>query len=123
MSPPNKPTMIIGASPNPSRYSYLATLKVAEYGHSVYPMGIKNGRIGSMEILTEKRMFDNIHTVTMYVGAERQQEWIDYILLLNPVRIIFNPGSDNSVLWDKASALGIECIDGCTLVMLSSGQF
>ncbi|PKP02668.1 MAG: CoA-binding protein [Bacteroidetes bacterium HGW-Bacteroidetes-6] len=123
MSPPNKPTMIIGASPNPSRYSYLATLKVAEYGHSVYPMGIKNGRIGSMEILTEKRMFDNIHTVTMYVGAERQQEWIDYILLLNPVRIIFNPGSDNSVLWDKASALGIECIDGCTLVMLSSGEF
>lgn len=123
MSPMNKPTLIVGASPNPSRYSYLATLKVAEYGHTVYPMGIRIGRIGSMEIMTERRNIDNIHTVTMYVGADRQKEWEDYILEIKPKRIIFNPGTDNNELWKKAQALGIECVDGCTLVMLSTGQF
>jgi predicted CoA-binding protein len=119
----NKPTMIVGASPNPSRYSYLATLKIAEYGHTVFPMGIRNGRIGSMDILIEKAPIDNVHTVTLYVGSDRQKEWEDYILEIHPKRIIFNPGAENNTLWKKAEEAGIECIDGCTLVMLSTGQF
>jgi predicted CoA-binding protein len=119
----NKPTMIVGASPNPSRYSYLATLKIAEYGHTVFPMGIRNGRIGSMDILIEKAPIDNVHTVTLYLRLDKQKEWDDYILEINPKRIIFNPGAENNTLWKKAEEAGIECIDGCTLVMVSTGQF
>lgn len=123
MNAANKPTLIIGASPNPGRYSYLATLKLAEYGHTVYPLGIRNGKIGTLDILTDKTPRADVHTITMYVGADRQPDWIDYILSVKPKRIIFNPGAENDTLWKKAEEAGIECLDACTLVMLSTGEY
>lgn len=123
MKAPNKPTMIIGASPNPGRYSYLATLKLSEYGHTVYPIGIRSGKIGTMSIITEKAEVDEVDTVALYLGPERQKEWEDYILELHPRRIIFNPGTENDDLWKKAEEAGIECLDACTLVMLSTGSY
>ncbi len=123
MKAPDKPTLIIGASPNPSRYSYLATLKLSDYGHTVFPMGIKKGTIGTHEIITEKVEPGNIDTVSLYLGPERQKEWEDYILGLHPRRIIFNPGTENDTLWKKAEEAGIECLDACTLVMLSTGSY
>ncbi|MPM08749.1 hypothetical protein SDC9_55063 [bioreactor metagenome] len=119
----DKPTLILGASPNPGRYSYLITLKLHEHGHTVFPLGIKEGRIGDLDILHDCPQDVKIHTVTMYLGQEHQKSWEDLILSLKPERIIFNPGAENKGLYDKATQRGITCIEGCTLVMLASGDF
>lgn len=119
----NKPTVIIGASPDASRYSYMATVKLKKYGHTVYPIGIRKGEIDGTQILTDKPQLTDIDTVTMYVGEKNQASWIDYILSLNPKRIIFNPGAENPALVKTAEAKGIECIEACTLVMLSIGDY
>jgi hypothetical protein len=49
--------------------------------------------------------------------------FVDYIYSLNPKRIIFNPGAENPDFFKDATQKGIECIEGCTLVMLSIGNY
>lgn len=119
----NKPTAIIGATPKPERYAYLATSKLKKYGHSVYPVGIQSGEIEGESILTDKPQLQDIHTVTLYVGPQNLTSWEDYILSLNPKRIIFNPGTENPDFEKKATEKGIECLEACTLVMLSTDQY
>jgi len=123
METSNKPTLVLGASPNPSRYSYLATLKLSEHGHTVIPVGIRKGKIGNFDILQSKPEKLSVHTVTLYLGERHQKEWEDYILALNPERIIFNPGAENDSLFQKAIQKGILCLRACTLVMLASNHY
>ena len=73
--------------------------------------------------LNKKPKIDEVDTVTMYVNPSRQSEWEDYVLSLNPKRIIFNPGTENPSLQSKAEQQGIETLQACTLVMLNTGQY
>jgi hypothetical protein len=52
-----------------------------------------------------------------------QKEYYDYIFRLHPKRIIFNPGTENDDLAEQAASKGIQPLEACTLVMLSSGQY
>jgi uncharacterized protein len=61
--------------------------------------------------------------VTLYLGQERSNPLIDEIIAAKPRRIIMNPGAENSALAAKAEKAGIEVVEGCTLVMLRTGQF
>jgi uncharacterized protein len=119
----NKKTVVIGASENPSRYSYLATARLAAKGYQVIPIGLKKGKISDVQILTGTPEIPDVHTVTLYMNASRQEPLIDYILSLKPKRIIFNPGAENDELAEKASKQGIETLEACTLVMLSIGAY
>ncbi len=119
----NKPTVVIGASPNTDRYSYKATLSLQNHKHTVYPIGIKKGVINGLEIINDKPALKNIDTVTLYIGPDNQPEWYDYILSLNPKRIIFNPGTENPELIKLANANGIETEIACTLVLLSINEY
>jgi len=119
----NKPTVVIGASPNTDRYSYKATISLQNHNHTVYPIGIRNGKINDLDIITSKPNIDNIDTVTLYIGADNQPAWFDYIFSLNPKRIIFNPGTENPEFEALAISKGIEVLDACTLVLLSINQY
>ena len=116
-------TLVLGASPNPERYSFLATNLLAEKGFEVYPFGVKKGVIGNHEILNEWPKGVNIDTVTLYIGPAGQTEYYEALLALAPRRIIFNPGTENPDLQALATAKGIEAITACTLVMLKTGQY
>jgi len=59
----------------------------------------------------------------MYIGPQNQAQWEDYILSLNPKRIIFNPGAENPSLAQKAANNGIETLNACTLVMLGNNLY
>ena len=118
-----KKTLVLGASDNPSRYSYLAVQRLRAHGHPVVALGKKNTRVADVEIGTAKKQFDNIDTVTFYLNPLRQQEYYDYILSLKPKRIIFNPGAENDELADLAKKNNIQPIEACTLVLLSTGQY
>ena len=119
----NKPTVVIGASPNTDRYSYKATVSLQKHNHAVYPIGIRNGKINDLEIITDKPSIENVDTVTLYVGPDNQPAWMDYIMLLKPKRIIFNPGTENPEFESLAESKGIEVLEACTLVLLSINQY
>ncbi|WP_462248182.1 CoA-binding protein [Ekhidna sp.] len=118
----SKKTAILGATPNSHRYAYFAADRLTAQDHEIVPIGIKNGSVFGKEILNlrDKPAVSDIHTVTMYIGPKNQAEWEEYILSLKPRRIIFNPGSENQNLAEKASSAGIEVMNACTLVMLST---
>jgi uncharacterized protein len=120
-----KKTVIIGATPNSQRYAYIAAEMLTDYGHEIVPVGIKKGAVFGKPILDlrEKPQIDDVHTITLYIGPQHQPEWYDYILQLQPKRIIFNPGTENQELMQKAKEAGIEPVIGCTLVMLRSSSF
>lgn len=121
----SKKTVIIGATTNPERYAYFAAGRLKQNDHTIVPVGIKKGDVFEEEILDlrEKPEIPDVDTVTMYIGTRNQAEWMDYILSLNPNRIIFNPGTENPSFQEKANAQGIETLNACTLVMLSSNTY
>lgn len=118
-----KKTLVLGATPNPERYAYLAVKSLRSHGHETVPVGIRNGAIEGLAIQQGTPAQDGIDTVTLYVGPERQPAYYDYILGMHPKRIIFNPGTENPELERLAEAQGIETVEGCTLVMLSIGVY
>jgi uncharacterized protein len=120
-----KKTVIIGATPDTGRYAYLAARMLDEYRHEIVPVSIKRGEVLGKEILDlrKKPPIDDVDTVTMYIGPQKQPEWYQYILGLKPKRIIFNPGTENDEFEKMAEERGIEAVEGCTLVMLRSWQY
>jgi predicted CoA-binding protein len=122
MNDPKK-TLVLGASDNPARYSYLAIQRLRKYGHPVAGIGRKNTKVADVIIDKEKTPISDVDTVTLYLNPKHQQEYYDYILSLNPKRIIFNPGTENNKLVELAKEKNIKTIEACTLVMLSTGQY
>ncbi|BDC98562.1 CoA-binding protein [Persicobacter psychrovividus] len=120
-----KKTIIIGASPNDARYSYKATKMLSEFRHPVIPLGIRSGNIEGHEILSlsEKKHYEDIDTVTLYLSPENQGSYIDYILSLHPKRVIFNPGTYNPAFIEQLEEAGIEAQEACTLVLLRTHQY
>lgn len=120
-----KKTVIIGASDNPARYAQIALEMLKGYSYPVVPVGIHGGEFRGEPILdlTQKPAIPDVDTLTLYLSPKNQKEWYDYLLSLQPKRMIFNPGTENQELIDKAEEEGIETVIGCTLVMLRTGQY
>jgi predicted CoA-binding protein len=96
-----KKTVVLGASGNPARYSYLALRKLAAHNHPVIAIGKKEGKVDGVAIQKDHVVEGGIDTVTLYL----------------------NPGTENEELIQKAKDNNIEPFIGCTLVMLSTGQY
>ena len=48
----SKKTLVLGASQNPARYSYLAINMLREKGHEVIAIGKRDGKVKDVEILS-----------------------------------------------------------------------
>ena len=122
MKPPKK-TLVMGASENPDRYSFMAVYRLLSAGHEVVCIGKKEGMIQNVKIQTGMPVFKDIDTITIYLSAQNQVQYHNYFLSLKPKRIIFNPGAENGALFNLCKQNSIEPIEACTLVMLSIGIF
>ena len=118
-----KLTVVLGASPNPARYSNMAVNRLIAKGHPVVAIGKRASAISDTPVITEHPPLENVDTITMYLNPVAQKEYYDYILRLQPRRIIFNPGAENEELKAIATQHNIQPVEACTLVMLSTGQF
>lgn len=118
-----KTTLVIGASSKPERYSNMAIKMLLSHGHPVWAIGKKEAMTHGIHISPNLLPLDNIDTVTLYLSSQNQHPYYNYLLDLKPRRIIFNPGTENPD-WKKiAQYAGIQCIEGCTLVLLQTGQY
>ncbi len=118
-----KKTVVLGASENPARHSYLATTRLKVQQHPVIAIGKKPGNINGIPITTEHSAIQDVDTITLYLNEHNQREYYDYIFSLHPKRIIFNPGAENDELANLAKEKGIKTMEACTLVLLSTGQY
>jgi predicted CoA-binding protein len=121
--PAKKKTLVLGASPNPSRYSYMAIQRLRAHDHPVVAVGKRMGQVAGVDISKELVTDQDVDTVTLYLNPKNQEEYYDYILDLHPKRIIFNPGTENDELIKKAKENNIQPVIACTLVMLGTGQY
>lgn len=118
-----KKTLVIGASTNPNRYSFMAIQKLTKYGHPVMAIGNKEGEVSGVRITKEKVMFEDIDTITLYLNENNQKSFYDYILDLKPKRVLFNPGTENEELQKLLIKNNIAFEEACTLVLLSIGKY
>lgn len=116
-------TLVFGATPNPSRYAYKAVKMLKDYGHIAVPVGIRKGEIEGEEILQGTPSVDEVDTLTLYVNPDNQRAHYDYFISLKPRRVIFNPGTENAEFEAICQKNGIQTLEACTLVLLSTGQF
>ncbi|MGA0430993.1 MAG: CoA-binding protein [Flavobacteriaceae bacterium] len=116
-------TLVLGASTNPERYAYKAIKLLQQKGFEIVAVGAKTGVIDQTPIATEMPPPNTIHTVSLYIGPERQKPYWETIVALRPKRVIFNPGTENPLLTQKLQAAGIKTENACTLVLLSTNQY
>lgn len=119
----NKKTIVLGATPDPTRFAYKAAHMLNRYGHDIIPVGMKKGEVAGKAIENNNPAISDVDTITLYVGTRNLPPLFDYIIGLKPKRIIFNPGTENDDLIRMAEERGIEAVLGCTLVMLSVGSY
>lgn len=119
----SKKTVIIGATTNPARYAYKAANRLVDYHHEIVPIGIKKGELVGQEIINAKPALNDVDTVTLYIGPSKQPEYYDYIISLNPKRVIFNPGTENLEFEETLEKNNIQAIEACTLVMLAANTY
>lgn len=118
-----KKTLVIGASENPDRYSNKAIKALVSHNHEVVAIGLRAGEVAGITFDSEKKAFENVDTVTLYVGPQNQPEYYHYILNLKPQRVIFNPGTENPELISQLKSANIYPEIACTLVLLATGQY
>jgi predicted CoA-binding protein len=118
-----KLTLVVGASLKKERFSNIAVRRLTEYHVPVVAVGLRPGEINGITVHKPFPVVENIHTVTMYVGPKNQPFWFDFILMANPKRVIFNPGTPNEEFEQMLLDKGIEVVEECTLVMLSNDDY
>ena len=118
-----KRTLIIGASSNPERYAYKAEERLLAHGHAIELLGLRQEVIFNQTIDTEKKAYQDIDTVTLYVGPKNQPVYYDYVVSLQPKRVIFNPGTENPEFEMLLKKNGIAYEEACTLVLLGTNQY
>lgn len=114
-----KKTLVLGASLRPDRYSYIAVKRLVDAGIDTVAIGRREGQVCGVHIHKSPVLFEDVHTVTLYLNPANQKPWYDYLLALKPERVIFNPGTENPELYRLLEAHNIETEVACTLVMLS----
>jgi predicted CoA-binding protein len=119
----NKKTLVIGASTKPERYSNMAIRKLINYNHETVAFGMREGEEAGVVIDTELKQYKNIDTVTLYLNPKRQDQYYNYIIDLNPKRVIFNPGTENPKFYSLLKDNNIDFEVACTLVLLSTNQY
>jgi predicted CoA-binding protein len=118
-----KKTLVLGASTNPERFSYMAVRKLRYGNIPVVAVGLREGEISGVRIEKPFPKFEGIHTITIYIGARNLTAYHDYILGLKPSRVIFNPGTENPEFAEMLSQAGIEVVHACTLIMISNNLY
>lgn len=118
-----KKTLVMGASLNPQRYSNIAINRLVNNNHEVVAFGLKEGVVAGINIDTHLMPYKDIHTITLYLNPQRQKAFYDYIISLQPERIIFNPGTENKEFQNILKQNNIEFEESCTLVLLGINQY
>lgn len=115
---------IIGATDKRDRYANKALHALQKNGHAVVLVNPFKEEVEGRECLDSVADYNGkIDTVTLYVNPKRFQDHIDDVIKVQPKRVIMNPGTEDDMHRRTLEDAGIEIIQACTLVLLSTNQF
>lgn len=123
----SKTTAVLGASPKAGRYSHMALTRLLNAGYKAIPVNPAYGEIeGQSSVATVSEAASaagGLHTLTLYLAPHHLEPLVDDILAAKPGRVIFNPGTESSLVQKALDGAGIPWMEACTLVLLSTGQY
>ena len=119
----NKKTVVLGASAKADRYSFKAITMLVEKGHTVIAIGQNTGDVAGVKIYTKAIPLSQINTISLYLNPARQRDYYNYIVEAKPIRVIFNPGTENPEFYEILKQNNIEFEIACTLVLLATNQY
>ncbi len=118
---------VLGASSDPTRYSFKAMKMLEEYGHKAIPVHPREEKVLGHAVYKDigalVKASEKIDTITVYVNSAISQKYEADIIALKPKRVIFNPGAENPALEMSLKKAGIKVEDACTLVLLRTDQY
>ncbi len=115
--------VVLGASPNPERYSNKAVRRLLSNNYEVVAIGKREGSIGGVPIITGQPPLADVHTVLIYLSPDHQGEIFDYVISLRPKRVVFNPGTESPEFQEWLESYNISVVRDCSLVMMATGRF
>jgi predicted CoA-binding protein len=115
--------VVLGASSNPNRTSYLAAKLLMQKGRPVFAYGNKKGKIGQLAISDSipNNYNQEVDTISIFLKPEQQIDYYNYILQSNPKKLIFNPGSENPELEALVKLKKTEVVTNCTIALTVMG--
>ena len=96
MDNPKKKTVLIGASDNPARYSYLALNRLKNNGHPIVAIGRKETVVAGIPIQQGLPSEAGVDTVSLYLNPEHQKNGTLHVSLIQ--RDHFQSGTENDEL-------------------------
>ena len=78
----SKKTLVLGASLKEERYSNIAIYRLRKFNIETVAIGLREGLVDDVKIHKELIPFQGINTVTLYLNAQRQPQYYDYIISL-----------------------------------------
>ena len=75
------------------------------------------------KLSNSEETFEEVDTVTLYVGPENQTQYFEKIVSIQPKRVIFNPGTENILFQSVLAKANIYFEEACTLVLLSLNKY
>jgi uncharacterized protein len=119
----SKPTVaIVGASADPSKYGYKSLRAHRANGYDVYPVNPKGGQIEGLSVyksLAEVPV-DELDRVSVYLPPAIGIKVLDEIAAKGCGELWLNPGSDDPEVVERARELGLNVIQGCSIVDVES---
>jgi len=122
--PADRTVVVLGASPKPTRYAYMAVTELADAGYRVIPIHPKARLVAQVPVVASlDQVQESVDTLTLYIGPSRIGALIRPICDLAPGRVILNPGAESVELERALDVAGIAHERACTLVLLRTRQF
>jgi len=114
-----KPTVaILGASTDRSKYGNRAVRAYARLGYEVYPVHPSAPEIEGHRAY--RSVLDvpvpRLDRISIYLPPEIGLKLIDEIAHKPASEVWFNPGSESDGLVERAQALGLNVVQGCSIV-------
>ncbi len=110
-------TIIIGASTNQSRYSFIAAKMLIQNDEDVTLIGNKEGEIFNHPILKKIPAIELTDSILLYLRPENQLAYYDFIIASKPNRVIMNPGSENPELMALCHDNQIQVVCACSIML------
>ena len=114
-----KPTIaIVGASNQRRKYGNKAVRAYRSQGFEVFPINPRCATIEGLQAYASLRdvPVDEVDRISMYVPPEVGTELLPDLVAKPAKEVWFNPGSHEPELVEKAAALGLNVVLGCSIL-------
>ena len=123
----NQPAVaILGASTDRAKYGNKSVRAHQAHGYRVFPVNPKGGEIEGLKVYRRlAEIPESLDRISNYLPPQIGLQILDEVAAKGCGEIWLNPGSESEELLEKAQALGLKVIVGCSIVDLgvSPGDF